>query len=115
MDTVYQTLQEQFLIHRPRRIRCQTRFLKGLEGRTELTTCLCDIAQLFVFVQIRFLQSVDKLSNGFVTAVIRQIIHLDLQTVQQTYCIVDRVGLVGEGCIFCFVTVAAGDHRQYGK
>ena len=115
MQAVYQPLKKQFLIYRPCGVFCQTGFLKRLEGSTELAACLRDIAQLLLFVQISGLERIDKLGYGFVTAVISQIIHFDLQAVQQTYGIVDGVGLVVKSCVLCFVTVAAGNHRQYGK
>ena len=115
MDAVCYTLKEQFLVQRPCRVLCQTCFLEGLEGCTELTTGLSNLAQFFVFVQIGHLEGVDKLSHRFVAAVVLQVILLDLQTVQQTYRVVDRIGLVVEGCILCFVTVAAGNQCNCGE
>ena len=111
-EGVHHTLQVQFAVECPCRVLCQTVLLKALHRNTELTTGLSDLTQLLVLVLISFLQCVDEFCYSLIAAVVSHVVLLDLQTVEQTYCVVDRVTLVAQFSILCFVTVAARNHHQ---
>ena len=114
IEGVGKTLQEAFAIVGPSGIAGKTFFLKHRDGCSELTTGLGDVAQYLFLIQVSGFESINKLGDCLLGTIFSQIVLFDLQTIDEAYCIVERVVLVVQLNIFCFVAVAAGNHCHGG-
>ena len=79
-----------------------------------MTTGLGDVAQYLFLIQVSGFESINKLGDCLLGTIFSQIVLFDLQTIDEAYCIVERVVLVVQLNIFCFVAVAAGNHCHGG-